>query len=198
MHLFLSVPLAEQFGPVNRSRWWMQPQRHSSGTQSAGVGMKGRRKGVIYSRCYGQYGYIGMRNYGQILETPIGALPVRYLGVSLVDRHIHQRSPHSSDLRLTASIREGGDALGRLAGTPPLTRGPTGSTEVGSGRYTHLLYVDLQDAGRSQETSREDHAELLLARFPASGITGGSARGMDHRVPAGLSRRARHTKSLAY
>ena len=27
---------------------------------------------------------------------------------------------------------------------------------------------------------------------------GGSACGMDHRVPAGFSRRARHTKSLAY
>ena len=46
------------------------------------------------------------------------------------------RSP-SSDPRLAASIREGGDMLGRLAGTPPLTRGSTGSTEVGPGRYTH-------------------------------------------------------------
>ena len=32
------------------------------------------------------------------------------------------RSP-PSDPRLVASIREGGDALGRLAGTPPLTGG---------------------------------------------------------------------------
>ena len=107
------------------------------------------------------------------------------------------RSP-PSDPRLAASIREGGDALGRLAGMPPLMRGSTGSTEVGPGRYTHLLYVDLQDASRSKETSREDNAELLLARFSARGIMGGGNRRMDHRVSTGFSRRIRHTPSSAH
>ena len=81
------------------------------------------------------------------------------------------RSP-PLDPRLAASIREGGDALGRLAGTPPLTRGSTGSTKVGPGRYTHLLYVDLHNAGRSQEMSREDHRELLLGEVPSPGNHG--------------------------
>ena len=107
------------------------------------------------------------------------------------------RSP-PLDPRLAASVREGGDALGRLASTPPLMRGPFGSTDVGPGYYTHLLYVDLQDAGRSQETSREDYAELFLARFLARGITGGGARRMDHRVPVDFSRRTRHTPSSTY
>ena len=52
------------------------------------------------------------------------------------------RSPPSYS-RLAASVREGGGALGRLAGTPPLTWGPFGSTEISPGRYPHLLYVDL-------------------------------------------------------
>ena len=46
--------------------------------------------------------------------------------------------------------------------------------------------------------SREDYAELLLARFPARGITGGGARRMDYLVPAGFSRWTRHTSSSAY
>ena len=103
-----------------------------------------------------------------------------------------------SDPRLASNIREGGDTLGRLAGTPPLTRGSTSSTEVGPGRYIHLLYVDLQDAGRSKETSREDYAELLLVRFPARGITGGGDRHMDHCVSADFSRRTRHMPSSAH
>ena len=107
------------------------------------------------------------------------------------------RSPPSPP-RLAASTREGGDTLGRLAGTPPLTRGSTGSAEGGPGRYTHFLYVDFQDVDQRQETSREDHAEFLLARFPARGITGGGAHCIDHRVPAGFSRWARHTSSSAY
>ena len=52
------------------------------------------------------------------------------------------RSP-PSDPRLVASVREGGDALRRLAGLPPLTWGPVGPTEISPGRYSHLLYVDL-------------------------------------------------------
>ena len=51
----------------------------------------------------------------------------------------------TSDLRLAASIREGGDAPGRLGGTPPITRGSRGSAEGGPGRSTHLLHVDLHD-----------------------------------------------------
>ena len=52
------------------------------------------------------------------------------------------RSP-LADPRLTASVREGGDVLGRLAGSSPHTRGPFSSTEVSPGRYTLLLYVYL-------------------------------------------------------
>ena len=73
---------------------------------------------------------------------------------------------------LTTSIREGGDALGRLAGMPPVTRGSPSSAEGGLGRYMHLLHVDLQDAGRHQETSREHHVKLLLEKFPTRGIRG--------------------------
>ena len=37
--------------------------------------------------------------------------------------------------------------------TPPLARGTLGSIEDGPGRYTHLLFVDFQDAGQGQEMS---------------------------------------------
>ena len=55
------------------------------------------------------------------------------------------------------------------------------------------VLVDLQDADRHQEMSREDHAELILARFQARGVTRGSARRVDYRVPARVSRWARHS-----
>ena len=57
------------------------------------------------------------------------------------------------DLGLAYGVREGGDALGRLVGMPPITQGLVGYAEGGLDRYTHLLHVDLQDVGRRQETS---------------------------------------------
>ena len=55
---------------------------------------------------------------------------------------VASRSP-LADPRLVACVREGGDALGWLAGSSPLTRWPFGSSEISPGRYTHLLYVYL-------------------------------------------------------
>ena len=85
-----------------------------------------------------------------------------------------------------------------LVGTPLVAQGSPSSVEGGPGCYTHLLHVNLQDAGRRQETTREVHVELLLARFPARGITRGGDRHMNYRVPTCDSRRARHTSSSAY
>ena len=59
-----------------------------------------------------------------------------------VPRSAACRSPPSA-LGLAASIRKGGDALGRLAGTPLATWGAPGSVEGGPGCYTHLRHVDL-------------------------------------------------------
>ena len=83
-------------------------------------------------------------------------------------------------------------------GTPPFAQGTPGSIEDDLGRYTHLLYVDFQDAGRGQEMSRENHAEFLLERSPARGDTGSSAHCMEDRVSAYILRRARQSKSFAY
>ena len=77
-------------------------------------------------------------------------------------------------------------------------RGSPGSAEGGNGHYIHLLHVDLQDVGRRQETSREDHTELLLAKSPARGVTGGGARRVDYRVPSRVTRRARPTSPSPY
>ena len=54
----------------------------------------------------------------------------------------------TSDPGLASGAQEGEDMSGRLAGTPPIARGSPSSTEGGPSRYTHLLHVDLQDAGR--------------------------------------------------
>ena len=59
-----------------------------------------------------------MGGCSQILETPIRVLPIRYLGMPLVD------------------------APGRLAGMPPVAWGTPGSFEGSPGRFTHLLHVD--------------------------------------------------------
>ena len=85
-----------------------------------------------------------------------------------------------------------------MASIPPLARGTPGSIEDGPGRYTHLLYVDFQDAGGGQEISQENHAELLLERYPARGDTGGRARCVEDRVSACVPRWVRHKESLAY
>ena len=105
--------------------------------------------------------------------------------------------PPPSAPELASGVREDGDALRRLACTPLVTRGLHGSVEDSPGRYTHLLHVDLQDVSRRQETSREDHAELLLARFLAWWVTRGGVRCVDYCVPDCVSRRARHTSPLA-
>ena len=82
-------------------------------------------------------------------------------------------------------------------GTPHVTRGLPSSVEGSLGPYTYLLHVNLQDVGRRQETLREDHAELLLARFSARGVTGGGAHRVNYHMPACVSKRARHTSLLA-
>ena len=99
---------------------------------------------------------------------------------------------------LTSGVREGRDALGRLAGIAPVTRGFFDSIEGDLGRYIHLLHVNHQDAGRRQETSREDYVELLLARFPARGVIGDSACRVVYRMLACVSRRARYTSRSAH
>ena len=81
---------------------------------------------------------------------------------------------------------------------PLVMQGLPGSVEGSLGRYTHLLHVNLLDVGQRQETSREDHAKLLLTRFPARGVTGVDTRRVDYRVPACVSRRARHTLLSSY
>ena len=53
----------------------------------------------------------------------------------------------TSALGLAASIRQGGDAPGRLAGTPPVTWRLPGSAKGSPSRYTHLLRVNRQDGG---------------------------------------------------
>ena len=59
-----------------------------------------------------------------------------------VPRSAACQSP-SSALGLAASIRKGGDTLGRLPGTPLVTWEAPSSIEGGHGCYTHLLHVDL-------------------------------------------------------
>ena len=68
---------------------------------------------------------------------------------------------------MTACIKEGGDASGRLVSTPTIARGTLDLAEGSLGRYTHLLYVDFRDADQRKETPREDYAEFLVERFPA-------------------------------
>ena len=76
----------------------------------------------------------------QILVTPIGALLLRYLRVPLADRRLWLQDWQPG---LAASIREGGNEIGRLAGTPSVTRGPTGCAEGSPGCHTRLLNFDL-------------------------------------------------------
>ena len=110
-----------------------------------------------------------------------------------VPRNVAGRPP-APDPGLASSIREGGDALGGLAGTPPIAWGTPGPFEGSPGCYTHLLHVNFQDVGWCQETSREVHAKLFLARFPGLGVKGGGARHMGYRVSSCVSGRARHTQ----
>ena len=95
----------------------------------------------------------------KILATPIGVLPIRYLGVPLVDRRL--RIQEWQPVFEKVETRLGGWRARLLSrgGRLILLKAVLAATDI--------LHVNFYDAGRRKETSREDYAELLVERAPA-------------------------------
>ena len=120
----------------------------------------------------------------QILATPIGALPIRYLGVPLVDRRLRIR-----DWQLVlekVETRLGGWRARFLSwggGGAPCT------AQGGIISNSDLFHGHIQDARGGSSPPRVGYTGFLMARLSSRRVSRGGACCMGDRVPAGFPRR---------
>ena len=131
-----------------------------------------------------------MGECSQILATPIRALSIQYLGMSLVDNRLRIQSRKVGRLALVETRLEGWRArLLSRGGRLVLLKAVLAAIPI---YYMSIFKMPTGVKKRLKKSMRS----FLLARLPAQGGKGGSARRMDSRVPSYVSGRARHT-SLA-
>ena len=99
-----------------------------------------------------------------IFATPTGTLPIRYLGLPLVDRRLHTQD-WQPVLEKVESCLAGWRARflsrggGGGGGAPCAPQGSPNS-------HTYIFYVHLQDASRGTHAFGVEHERFLLARPP--------------------------------
>ena len=95
----------------------------------------------------------------RILATPTGTLPIRYLGLPLVDRRLRTQD-WQPVLEKVESRLAGWRARLLLRGGPPCA--PQG----GPSSHTYIFYVHLQDTSRGTQAFGAEHEGFLPARPP--------------------------------
>ena len=101
--------------------------------------------------------------YLEILATPIETLPIRYLGLPLIDRRLRIQ-----DWQL---VVEKVETPGGMARKTVVSRGPPSLGKGSLVRHSNVLHVGLLDASRGATAPRRCHEEFFLARGrPCQGV----------------------------